>query len=206
MAAHILQAVGLMALAYPVLAALLGTVPVNPGWTPPHTGITVHVATNGVHSGIVLPATALGDLVRATDLPDPRHAGPLIWIGWGDRAVYLGTPRWQDARPATLIAAAWGSDATLIHVDHLAAPPPGARPLRLRPHEYRRLVAAIRRSFAPGPPQALPGYGATDAFYPATGRYSLLFTCNGWTGAVLRDAGVRTGWWTPLSATVMQWR
>ncbi|QHL91791.1 DUF2459 domain-containing protein [Sphingomonas changnyeongensis] len=200
------MAAGFTALAYPALAALLGAVPVNPRWSPPDTGITVHVATNGVHSGIVLPASALGDLVRPGDLADPRRAGPLIWIGWGERHVYLGTPRWQDARPGPLIAAAFGSDATLIHVDHLTAPPPGARPLRLRPHEYRRLVAAIRRSFAPGRPRPLAGYGPADVFYPATGRYSLLFTCNGWTGAVLRDAGVRTGWWTPLSATVMQWR
>ena len=46
-------------------------------------------------------------------------------------------------------------------------------------------------------------YGDHDAFYPANGRYSLLQTCNVWTGSLLRDAGVKMGWWTPFAGNVL---
>lgn len=42
------------------------------------------------------------------------------------------------------------------------------------------------------------GYGLADTFYAAKGTYSLLYTCNNWTGDALKAAGVRTGWWTPF--------
>jgi hypothetical protein len=42
-------------------------------------------------------------------------------------------------------------------------------------------------------------------FYEANGGYSLVLTCNEWTGRALRESGVRTGLWTPLSQSIM-WR
>ena len=42
-------------------------------------------------------------------------------------------------------------------------------------------------------------------FYEAVGPYSAFYTCNSWTGRALREAGVKTGLWTPLSQSIM-WR
>ena len=49
------------------------------------------------------------------------------------------------------------------------------------------------------------GYGASDVFYEARGSYNLFATCNEWSGARLRKAGVRTGVWTPFAQSIM-WR
>jgi hypothetical protein len=49
------------------------------------------------------------------------------------------------------------------------------------------------------------GYGPDDIFYEANGGYSFILTCNEWTGRALRQAGVRTGLWTPLNQSIM-WR
>jgi hypothetical protein len=46
------------------------------------------------------------------------------------------------------------------------------------------------------------GYGPADVFYEARGPYNVFFTCNEWTGAALRAAGIRMGRWTPLSQSV----
>ncbi|BDA86789.1 hypothetical protein Sa4125_43310 [Aureimonas sp. SA4125] len=46
------------------------------------------------------------------------------------------------------------------------------------------------------------GYGAFDRFYEATGRFTAFAGCNAWTAAALRAAGVTTGLWTPLPATL----
>jgi len=176
--------------------------------------VTVWVESNGVHTGIVVPKVAAGidwrPLVPARDLRDPRYgAHAYLSFGWGERDFYLNTPSWWDVRPRTVLAAALGSDRTLMHVDHLARPAPdsGARPIRLTTAQYRRLAGFIRNSFAGGVGTggALPGYFGWDAFYPARGRYSAVRTCNSWTGEALRAAGVRVGWWTPFPVTVTWW-
>lgn len=178
---------------YLAAAAILGHVAANAQWhqpLPTEPGVTIFVQTNGVHTGIVLPAA------------------PHRWYayGWGDRDFYLNTPRWQDIRPGTLISALVGSSTTLVHIDDLGdfVPDENWRPLRLRPAEYARLWAFIAATFADHPAM-LSGYTPSDRFYTARGRYSVLRTCNVWTGDALRAAGVRTGVWTPFEGDVMRW-
>ncbi|RDE07441.1 TIGR02117 family protein [Sphingomonas aracearum] len=196
---------------YAAAGLIGGSIPVHAGWRPPERGVRIFVESNGVHTGIVVPARAAGvdwsDLVRPSDLRDPRYARyPWRSFGWGERTFYLETPTWSDVRPGTVLAAAFGSDRTLMHVDQVPAPALGSdvRTVLLRPEEYRRLAAFLRASFAPGG-KRLPGYGANDAFYEAVGRYSGVVTCNAWTGAALRYAGVRMGAWTPFPVTVLGW-
>lgn len=204
-----LGAGALIALLYLFAGLVGGAIPAG-GQAPPATGIRIYVEDNGIHTGIVLPKHVAGmgfeDLVRARDIADPRYAGHgWLSIGWGDRAFYIGTPTWSDVKPATIAAAAIGSDAVVLHVGHLPEPvgEPGVYPVMLSPEQYRRLVAAIRASFADGTP--VHGYGPSDAFYVARGRYSAIDTCNSWTGRMLRAAGVPMGRWTPFPVTVTSW-
>lgn len=200
-------AVPLAALAlWAFAAAIGGWWPVNRHWEQASDGIRIYVVDNGIHTGIVVPAAGWGDVVRASSFRDPRYAGHR-WrgFGWGDRAFYTQTPTWGHVRPLTVLAAALGSDRTVLHVDAIAEPMPGAdvRSLILRPEEFARLSAFIRNTLAEG--ATLYGYGPDDAFYPARGTYSMLQTCNAWTGDALRHAGVRIGAWTPTAGSVMRW-
>lgn len=205
-------AAGIVAIVFGyLLAGTLGAlIPRNAAWRPPGHGVTIWVEDNGIHTGLVLPKQAAGIDWRghfpATDLPDPRFgAYDHVAIGWGERNFYLGTPTWRDVDPSTVLGAAFGSDATLLHVEHVARPVADAhvRPIVLRPDEYRRLAALIRARRGDGAP--LPGYARYDVFYPATGHYDAVRTCNAWTGDTLATAGVRVGWWTPFASSVMQW-
>jgi uncharacterized protein (TIGR02117 family) len=177
----------------------------------PAAGVTIFVESNGIHTGIVVPKLAAGidwrPLARAEHLADPRYAGhDHLSFGWGERAFYLETPTWADVRPSTILHAAIGSDRTLVHIDHLPRPDvgPQVKAVVLRPEEYRRLAAFIAGSIAPGGERAR-GYHGYDVFYEGRGRYTAITTCNAWTGAALRAAGVRMGRWTPFPATVLQW-
>ncbi len=203
--------IAMLLLLYVAAGLIGGAVPVNWGWRPPEKGVRVFVESNGVHTGIVVPKVAAGidwrDLARPEHLADPRYAGhPYLSFGWGDRAFYLETPRWADVKLATVVAAATGSGDTLVHLDHLPLPRvgPDVRSVMLRPDEYRRLAAFIRRTLADRP-RVHRGYGPYDAFYTARGRYSARRTCNSWTGEALAHAGVRVGWWTPFPETVLWW-
>lgn len=194
---------------------LIGT---NRDWREPQDGVTIYVETNGFHTGFILPAQAEGidwhTVFPPTDLTDTRYhatgATDHVAISWGERDFYLATPRWQDMDPVTMARAAIGSDATLIHIYHMARPQQGyyARRLVISHAAYRRLAGRLMQDVAlpeSGPLEPIPGYGGDDVFYRARGYYSLLKSCNVWTGDHLRAIGVRVGAWTPAEHHVMRW-
>ncbi len=210
-AGQVAAALVLAVVLYVVAGLIGGLLPANPAWRAPAEGVTIYVESNGIHTDLVMPKVAAGvdwrDLARPRDLRDPRYARyDHVAIGWGDKAFFLQTQHWSDVRPGTAIAAASGSEATLLHIEHLPPPRRAAdvRRLTLRPDEYRRLAAFIRASVAPGG-RHYPGYDRNDAFLDARGRYSAVRTCNSWTGEALRAAGVRVGRWTPFPWTVLRW-
>jgi uncharacterized protein (TIGR02117 family) len=214
---RVLLALLAIPLVYLTAALVLTLIPANTGWHEAAEGVRIFVRTNGVHTWIMVPSVSPDmdwrPLVPGRDLKDPRWGnGDYVAIGYGNREVYLNTPTWADLKPRDALAAAFGTGSSLLHADHDNHPEagPAQRPILLSRDEYRRLVAYIRASFRLDPaghtiPVPGRGYGATDAFYEANGTYNALHTCNEWVGEGLRVAGVRTGVWTPLSASVM-WR
>jgi uncharacterized protein (TIGR02117 family) len=190
-----------------LLAALAGSlIPVNRGWTEPAQGTTVYLADNGVHADIIMPVNAGGldwaPLIPKSDFAAADPDARWIAFGSGEERVYLDTPTWWDLTPGTVWSALTGGKRVL-HVEYVPNPYYAAREIRLRPEEYRRLWAAIRADFAldaSGRPVRIahPGYGPSDAFYRATGKASMLRTCNSWVAGRLRLAGVETSLWPPF--------
>lgn len=215
-----LRAAGAL-LALPILyflaALVLGAVPANRGWSEAKHGVTIFVRTNGVHTWILVPKVTPDmdwrPLVPGAHVRDKGwDAGNYVALGYGNRTFYLETPTWGDLTMKNAFLAAFGRGRSLMHADHTHDPRPGEhqRPITLSREEYRRLVAFARASFqydARG--RTIPligrGYGGSDMFYEAVGPYSAVYTCNSWTGRALREAGVKTGVWTPLSQSIM-WR
>jgi uncharacterized protein (TIGR02117 family) len=202
---------------YFLAALILGAVPANRNWHEAKAGVTIFVRTNGVHTWIMVPKVTpemdWRPFVPGAHLKDPRWgAGNYVALGYGNRTFYLDTPTWGDLTMKNAFLAAFGRGRTLVHADHDHDPLPSAdqRPITLSHEQYRRLVAFARASFqldAQG--RTIPligrGYGGSDMFYEAVGPYNAVYTCNSWTGRALREAGVRTGVWTPLSQSIM-WR
>lgn len=201
----------LLTAGYAAAGLVGGAIPAHAAWRPPAQGVRVYIESNGIHVGLVVPKVAAGvdwrDWAPGADLADPRYGGyDHLAIGWGEKAFYLETATWADLKLRTLLAAARGSDATLMHVEHVPAPRVGGgvRSVLLRPAEYRRLAAYLRAGVAPRRTR-YRGYDANDVFYAARGHYSAARTCNAWAGDALRQAGVRVGRWTPFPVTVMAW-
>ncbi|HEX7644668.1 MAG TPA: DUF2459 domain-containing protein [Burkholderiaceae bacterium] len=98
----------------------------------------------------------------------------------------------------------------LLHVEPLGRPLESAEVVKLHisPAHYVKLIAAIDDSFALdayGKPIVVAGahYDERDAFYEATGRYSLFSTCNDWGRAALAQAGIRTAMWAPFAPALL---
>ncbi len=190
-----------------LVAALIGSlVPVNRDWAEPDDGITIYLANNGVHADLILPASAEGldwrPVIPKSDFSAPDADAGWIAFGSGEERVYLETPRWRDITARTVWSALTGG-RRVMHVEWVAGPAHADRAIRLRSEEYRRLWAAIRADFEldeASRPKRIdhPGYGRSDAFYWATGKFHALKTCNTWAAGRLRVAGIETSLWPPF--------
>jgi hypothetical protein len=200
---RIVAAIVAIPLSYFLAAIFLGLVPANVAFhqPPPGQGITIFIRSNGIHTWIVMPKVSeemdWRPYAQGAHLRDPRWAGAdHVAIGYGNREFYLNTPTWGDLSFRTAV--------------DRPRPEAWQRPIRIAPDQYRRLAGFIQRRFRldrGGRPIPVlgRGYGPNDMFYEANGGYSLILTCNEWTGRALRTAGIRTGLWTPFEQSIM-WR
>ena len=174
-------------------AACLG--PVR-GLYPPQPGeatVTVHVVRHGWHSGLVIRRAQ----IPTGAWPEPGHfpAARFLEVGWGDRAFYQS----PDAGVALAIEASFASEGSVLHVTGLDRLPAERFPhaeitaVELSARGAEALARFVSRGYArdeAGAPIDLgPGLYPGSRFYAATGRYSLLYTCNSWIAEALRAGG-----------------
>ena len=174
-------------------AACLGPLPDR---YPPRSGeasVTIYVVGHGWHTGIV---------VRRDDVPPGAwpESGRLpvarfLEVGWGDRAFYES----PDAGVRLALKAALASEASVLHVAGFDRTPaeyfPRAEIIAIElssrgMESLSRFVSQAYARDAAGEPIELgPGLYPGSRFYAATGRYSLVNTCNSWIAEALRTGG-----------------
>ena len=209
--AAILAGIVLAGVLFALVAWIGSSIPRNGDWSEPREGVEIMVGSNGVHTELVMPLVTPEKDWRpdfpASDLPVPGRDFTHVAVSWGEREVFLNTPTWGDLSPVTVLRVLGVGGEGLLHVAHYVRPAPAEdfRPITLTSAQYRRLVAGIERALPQGPRIRYDGYGPEDVFYEAPGHYTATNTCNQWTSDRLAEAGVRTGWWTPLAGGVMKW-
>ncbi|WP_333631890.1 TIGR02117 family protein, partial [Agrobacterium cavarae] len=114
------------------------------------------------------------------------------------------TPTWADLKPMPVLKS-FTVDQSVMHVALAGDIPlsePSVMPVDLSAAGYARMLNFIVASFSRPAGREVPligqSYGADDAFFEAEGAFNVLVGCNIWTAAALRQAGIGTGWWTPL--------
>ncbi|CCV06117.1 conserved exported hypothetical protein [Mesorhizobium metallidurans STM 2683] len=206
---------GILAVAV-VLAVTLGTLVPRPLWQAavanPATTRHILVLKNPIHTDIAIPVDEgvrqrFGFLVDA-GIPADAVEVRYIVFGWGGRAFYLETPTWSELK-AVPVMKALTSDASVMHVDiagDIAEPHPDVAGFDVGEERFAALLDFIAASFQQGPNGPIvvenAAYSRFDRFYEANGRFNALVGCNTWTAAALRTAGLRTGRWNPLPASL----
>ncbi|WP_417424183.1 TIGR02117 family protein [Hoeflea sp.] len=176
---------------------------------PAGAGQTVFLVSSPIHTDLALPLSP--DLAKrfgflTADGLDPSQPGvSYIIAGWGGRSFYIETPTWSDLKPGPLFRALT-IDRAVMHVGLAGAIDP-AHPtvmaINLDGTAYECLVDAVLADFtgikAAGP-MVVAGvaYGDYDLFYEAEGWFNAAIGYNLWTARMLREAGLQTGWWTPV--------
>lgn len=177
--------------------------------------ITIYIKTNGVHTDLVVPVKndvydwTKSILFSHTHLKDTTHIS-LLAMGWGDRGFYLETPAWKDLKLRTAFKAAFALSSTAMHTSFYRSVAENAscKKILISTAQYKRLVAFIRGSFKyDRTGQITPiitnaNYSDADAFYEATGRYSLLKTCNSWVNEALKYCGQKACLWTAFDTGI----
>jgi uncharacterized protein (TIGR02117 family) len=206
----------LIVLGVPVLwlLAALGLATIPTGGSANTLGVETWVISNGHHATFVLPVEAAGidwrDTFPPEHFPTEIRGYPFVGFGWGEREVYMNTPRIEDLDLVDGLRAILSLSTSVAHARYQSRPMEGpyARRLVLAPDRYRALTAYVREAFAQdanGGPVLIAGRGfsGTDAFYEGVGQYSFVMTCNEWIGRGLRRIAAPTGLWTPLAHSVL---
>ncbi len=177
--------------------------------------IAIYIKTNGVHADIVVPLIN-GQMdwrseIRFANahLPDTTRITYLA-MGWGDKGFYLQTPTWADLKFSTACKAVFGLNTTAIHATFYEKLQEDAscKKIMISTSQYQRLVNFITASFDKDrrghvlPIITNANYSNADAFYEATGRYSLFHTCNTWTNNALKACGQKACLWTPFDTGI----
>ena len=152
-------------------------------------------------------------VVRKADLsqslvPEQDHfpEAEYLEISWGDRDYF---PAIEESVGLALRAAFW-SRGSVLHVV-------GFRgtikdfftegeiiELALSQESFTRLSEFVSASFLRADPfmpaQSHPGLVANGRFYPASGKFSILRTCNTWIAEALKSAGLGISPWYVITA------
>lgn len=165
--------------------------------------VRIGLIAGPLHYDVLLPLTpALRDrlaFAARAGVPVDHPGADWLLIGWGSRAFYTTAGSYADIAPGAVWTAATG-DSAVMRLDVTGALPPqapGIDWLDLTPGQARALTDELLGAITGTARIPDAGFTATDAFFPAAGRFHLLRTCNVWLGERLRRAGVPVGLWTP---------
>lgn len=177
--------------------------------------ISIYIKTNGVHTDIVVPVkNDRMDWTRLikyenTDAKDTTMQ--YVSIGWGDKGFYLQTPEWKDLKFSVAFKAMFHLGSSALHATFYKQMITGddCKEIKISNAEYDQLVHYIKNTFQTDIagnsihiPSVNDGYGATDAFYEAHGKYDFFHTCNTWANNALKACDQRACLWTALDGGI----
>lgn len=176
---------------------------------------TVYVSGDAMHTNLIIPVkNEIFDWHQHLNLQQigarPAHRYGYLQFGWGDRIFYVETPSWDQLSIRSALRALFLQNPAAMfmkgHVDVPKFPNEELKCVRLGAADYLALMQFVEASFqrdAQGRTLLLKGE-AEAGFYAATGKYSLLRTCNSWVADGLRTAHVNTPVWGGLAPAVMR--
>jgi len=156
--------------------------------------IPIHVVSHGWHVGLVLPAQSLNDLLPALTQRFPQ--AKYYELGWGDDGFYQS----EENTASMAFSALFTSKGAVLHVVSVTEPPRvyfdrhEVATFCLDAQQLSQLAQFVANNFMQPQQGELimrePGRYGDSQFYQATGRYTMMHTCNRWTAEALDQAGM----------------
>jgi uncharacterized protein (TIGR02117 family) len=178
---------------------------------PAGSDVLIGLARAPIHYDFLLPLSpelrARYDFAVSAGVPVDAPQAEWLVLGWGSEAFYTSSGCYADITAGAVWTAITG-DRAVMHLDVAGdvASVEGISYFTLSDAQYQALLSRLDAQFQrdqTGAPLALAAhFNDHDAFFAATGDFSILHPCNAWVGEVLRAAGVPFGIWTPTPQAV----
>ncbi len=172
---------------------------------------TFFIYHNLAHTEIIFPAeTLIPSLAQKLQpsIPALRHG--YIAFSYGDEDFMFHTPEWKDLKISLALKALFLNTPAVIRVGHYTQIRADETIVHVKlPHEqYTKLQTTILQSFATDTqgnliPRTYPGQKNYRYYFKAKHPYNLFYTCNTWSGELLRKTGLPVALWTPLAFEVV---
>ena len=175
--------------------------------------IKIYIYNTGIHTDILVPVKNKTwdwqEHLNIKSIAHPSFSINYLAFGFGDRAYFLETYSGTSLPIKTTFKALFLPTPSAIRVLAYQNIPQQyqIKCVMISTYNYFKLMEFINNSFqfdAQGNRINLtidPNYGG--GFYAAKDTYSILRSCNDWTGEALRLAGVNTPLWSGLSSSIM---
>ena len=165
---------------------------------------TVYIIYDDVHSDIAFNLKDISDKwIRNLPILKNRKEG-YIAFGWGDKETYINTPTWNNIKISTSLKALFINTPSLMHITYYPSINyfRGVKPIKISSNQSKKIKESIFKSFN-FKKNIYNGYGHNDLFYDSYYKYNFVYTCNTWTGDVLREANISMSYWTPFSTNII---
>jgi uncharacterized protein (TIGR02117 family) len=204
--------IGLIAF-YLLTAFCLSRITINKD-VKPSDDVTVYIKTNGVHTDLVVPVKHPGmDWSKQVKYSNTElNDSSMNWLafGWGDKGFYLQTPTWADLKFSVAFNATFGLSTSAIHATFYKSltESESCKKINISEEQYQALTKYLLDSFQKDSTgqvkyiNTTANYSNTDAFYKATGKYSLFRTCNTWANTGLKISGQKCCFWTAFDTGI----
>lgn len=172
------------------------------------------VVNTGIHSNILIPTKNNTynwhnylpiNKIGIDDVNDYKY----LSFGWGDKDFYMTISSISDFNFYTIFKAVFLPTSSVMYVRGYQSLPKNieVKCVYTNKANYLRLNKFIEASFKLDRNDKKirigNGYTSTAGFYAAKDKYSILRTCNTWTGDALRKANINTPLWDGLSFAIM---
>lgn len=190
-----------------LLAAAVGAILPNGQASVKNADKTIYLVAGPIHYDVLIPITpqTQSNFAFLTDAGTHIDHPKAKWlvVGWGASEFYTQAGRYKDVSARAIWRGITGDDAVLrFDVVGEIALHPNLHAISVTPKQLATLQQEILQDLQSRDHLVGKGLTATDAFYPAKGRFHLFNTCNVWIGKLLSRAELPFGRWTPLPFSV----
>ena len=186
-------------------------------YSKPDCDYKICIVNTGIHSNILVPINPINnnaynwhnylaiDKIGTDTVDDYKY----LSFGWGDKDFYMTISSISDFNFYTIFKAVFLPTSSVMYVKGYQSIPKNieVKCIYIDKANYLRLNKFIEASFQLDKNNRKirigNGYTPSAGFYAAKGNYSILRTCNTWTGDALRKADINTPLWDSLSFAIM---
>ncbi len=189
-------------ISYLIIAIILSSITVNKQGTNNTPYSTIFLSNNGIHADIILAkkdmtATLQKGLISNTN-------DKFLAFGWGEQQFYLNTVTINNMTPQIFARVMLINSPSVIHVQQYQHQQSDWIAVPVSKEQLAQINHYIQTSFqhdSIGNKLLFVnrGYGKSDNFYKANGKYSSLNTCNTWANTAFKNSGLQASLWTPFS-------